>query len=172
MGIPVYVVVRTLHVVAAALWVGSGVFLASFLMPAMRRLGPQGAPVSENMAQHGMGLFLEISGGITVLSGLWLYWEFTQGLDGGITLSAPGVVFGLGGLCGIAASAVGGGIIGRSVKRARQLGADVAGMGDGSERSARVATIARLRRRTAVATKCDAVLLVVALILMALGHYV
>lgn len=172
MGIPVYVVVRTLHVLVAALWVGSGVFLAAFLMPTIRRLGPQAAPVSEGIAQRGMGLFLELTGGVTILSGLWLYWEFTQGLDPAISFSAPGITFGLGGLFGIAASIVGGGIIGRSVKRARQLGATVAVMADGPEKSAHVATMARLRRRVALATRCDAILLVVALILMALGHYV
>lgn len=171
MDLSVFVVLRALHILVAALWVGAGIFLTAFLMPVMRRLGPHGAPVMAAMAQRRMGPFMAAIGALTVLSGLWLYWIYTRGLDAGIALSAPGIMLGLGGLAGILAAILGGAVIGRSVERIRQLGTQLRDMPDGAPKLAQQDALVRLHRRAALASKCDATLLVVALLLMALGHY-
>ena len=167
----IFVTVRALHILVAALWVGAGLFLTLFLMPTLRQLGTGGHPVHAGLERRGMGGFMAVVAMLTLLSGVWLYWEMTSGFDRGVISSNRGIMFGLGGLAGLLAAIIGGAVIGRGLRQIHELDRRVAGLADGAERDAHLQMLAGLRRRTARASQCDAVLLVAALLLMALGHY-
>lgn len=164
-----YLWLRTLHIVIAALWVGSATLLTAFVGPTLRRT-PNGGEIMGGMMQRHFGLFMAAIGMITVLSGLWLYWSFTEGFSRSLVLSGPGIVFGIGGIAGVIAALVGGGIIGRHSARTVALARQMAQMPDGPDREAQAATISALTKRVAVASKVDAVMLLLALVLMSLGH--
>jgi len=168
----VFIAVRVLHVLCAALWLGASVFGSVFLLPVLQQAGPNAAMVMAGLARRGLASFMSGVGGVTVLSGLWLYWRFTDGFDPGLSASMAGRVFGTGGLLGIAAAVIGGSIVGRSAQSATTLGAKAAGLPEGAERAALLAEIQRLRLRMVKFGDVVTVLLVVAIVLMAMGHYV
>ena len=167
-----YAGVRVLHILFAAFWVGSAVFLTLYVTPAIRATGPQGAPVMAELMRRRMGGFIAAAAMLTVLSGLWMYWIFTNGFDGAIVAHGAGLALGIGGLCGIAAAVIGGAVIGRAAERAGALSQQVAQMPEGEERAATLQTVAALQRRVATFSRLAVVLLVAALVAMTIAHAV
>lgn len=167
-----YAGVRVLHILFAAFWVGSAVFLTLYVTPAIRATGPQGASVMAELMRRRMGGFIAAAAMLTVLSGLWMYWIFTNGFDGAIVAHGAGLALGIGGLCGIAAAVIGGAVIGRAAERAGALSQQVAQMPEGGERVATLQTVAALQRRVATFSRLAVVLLVAALIAMTIAHAV
>jgi hypothetical protein len=95
----------------------------------------------------------------------------TTGFDPSIVWSRGGMVFGIGGLCGLAALIIGGAIIGPGFARLAELAEQTSAMPE-TGRADYLQRLAALRRRTMLASKCALALIVIALVLMALGHYV
>ena len=156
--------VRALHIVVAAAWFGAAAFLTLYLMPALRTLGPQGGAVMGALEQRRFHVFMAANAGVTVLSGAWLYWTLTDGLQPGAVASRMGLVFGLGGVAGLAAAVIGGAVIGRGTRQLARLAAEA---GPGNPPSpAMLALQARLR----VASRLALALLFLALLAMTLGH--
>jgi len=116
--------------------------------------------------------FMASVAGTTVLTGLYLYWHFTDGFDPGISSTMGGRVFGLGGLLGITAAAIGGSLVARNLKKAGALMAQAAGQSDATARGQILAQAGQHRQRAHAAAKVVSVLLIVTIMLMALGHYV
>ena len=154
--------VRVLHILLAALWLGAGALLTLYLLPTLRRLGPAGQPTLRSLEGLGLSRFMGAIGGLTLLSGLSLYWTLTAGLNADAIRSPTGMVFGIGGLAGIGAGIVGGAVIGRSIRR---LNALEAGAAEGPEALA-------LHRRIATGSRLALALLLVAVVAMSLGHSV
>jgi len=163
---------RALHVLLGAIWLGTAVLMAFFLTPAVEEAGPEGGKVMMGIARRGMLTFIASVAGTTVLTGLWLYWHFTDGLDASIRESMGGRVFGLGGLLGLAAAVVGGSVVSRNVKKLMELGAQAAAATDAGARSQLMQQAAAARKRVATGGRIVAILLMVTIVLMALGHYV
>ncbi|MGH8125079.1 MAG: hypothetical protein ACREPK_04450 [Rhodanobacteraceae bacterium] len=165
-----YAGIRVLHILFAALWVGTTVFLTLYVSPAIRSLGPRGAPVMAELMRRRMGAFIASASLLTVLSGLWMYWVFTNGFSAQAMGHGAGLALGIGGLCGIVAAIVGGAIISRAAEGAGKLSREVAQMPEGSERVAVMQTVAVLQRRVTLFSRCDVVLLIAALIAMCIAH--
>ena len=168
----IYLSVRVLHVLCGALWLGGVVLISMFLMPALQQSGPEGGAIMGRMQKRGLVVFMSSISGVAILSGFWLYWRFTGGFDAAISASTAGKVFGTGGLLGLAAGIIGGAVVGRSAKKAAELGAKMATAPEGKDRAALTAEIGRLRQRMVTWGNLVIVLLVGALALMTIGHYV
>jgi uncharacterized membrane protein len=166
-----FLVVMTLHVLCAALWVGIAVFGAVFLTPAARDLGPDGMKIMLALRKRGFVAFVPIIATITVLSGFWLYWRFTAGFSPEVSRSHAGMTFGTGGILGLTALIIGGAVLSRSVVQAVRLATEAAGMPEGQERADRFARAAALRQRAASAGNVVAALVVTAMILMVIARY-
>lgn len=166
-----YVVLRVLHILVAALWVGAAGLLAMVVMPAVGDAGAAGGPFLASLHRRKLHVFMAASALLTVLSGIWLYWVLTTGFDPAIVWSRGGMAFGIGGLCGLLALIVGGGIIGPGFARLAAWTEQTDAMPD-AQRDAHVQRLEAIRRRTLLASKCALALIVVALVLMASGHYV
>ena len=154
--------VRTLHILFAASWFGAAAVLTLYLLPVLRQLGPAGETTLQGLTGRGLHRFMAASSGVTVLSGLWLYWTLTAGFSASAMSSTAGMVFGLGGLAGVLAAMLGGGVIGRNIKRIEALSTS----GD----PAAQAQVASLHQRIAMASRLALSLLAFALLAMALGH--
>lgn len=167
-----FLTVRVLHVLLAALWVGAAVFLTFVLMPAVRQIGPAGGQVMVTLTRRGLNTFMAVLGGTTVVTGIWLYWRFTSGFDPALSASRAGMAFGIGGAAGFLAAAVGGGVVGRGAKQMSVLMEKAASLPEGPERAAAMQAMAPLRAKLTNGSVALVVLLVFALALMALGHYI
>ena len=153
--------VRMLHILFAASWFGAAAFLTLYLLPAVRQIGPPGGATMQALTARGFHRFMAANSGLTVLSGLWLYWTLTAGFAAPALASSSSIVFGLGGLAGLLAAVTGGAVIGRSLSRIEALATDM---------PSNQALVAGLQRRVALESKVALALLAIALVAMALGH--
>jgi hypothetical protein len=165
-----YLTIRALHVLLGALWFGFAVLLAFFLMPAMEEAGPGGAKVAAGLERHRLMVAFASIAGLTVLSGIWLYWRYTAGFNPAISRTHAGMAFGLGGVLGIIAAILGGSVVGRSMKRAGALAASAATAPE-ADRGPLLAQAAAFRARARTSAKLLAILLAITIILMATAAY-
>jgi hypothetical protein len=168
----IFLSMRALHVVCAALWLGSTAMLGLFVMPAIDRLGANAGAVMTNLQKTGLNAFMGSIGGLTVLSGFYLYWHFTAGFDPTLSGSAEGICFGVGGLLGLGAAIVGGSVVGRGARSLAAAGAELAATTEASARTALLADIERLRAQVKTFGHLVMTMLLIAMILMSVAHYV
>lgn len=81
-------------------------------------------------------------------------------------------MFGIGGVAGILAGGVGGGVIGRGAAQLHAMGGRLASVGEGAERAALLQQMGAIQRRMAIGGKVLILLQAIALAMMAIGHYV
>lgn len=172
MSTVVFLFLRVLHVLLGAVWVGSTVFLTLRLMPAIENSGPAGGQVMVSLNRNGVTAFFASIGGTTVLTGIYLYWRFTGGFDPAISAGHAGMAFGLGGVAGILALILGGAVVGRSSKRIVDVMEQVVKLPDGPQKGALLQEANGLRQKLKTFGSIVMVLQVIAVCLMALGHYI
>ena len=171
MSAMVFVGVRVLHVVMAAIWFGSTVFVSTLLTPVVEASGPSGGQVMMGISKRGINAYMGVLGGTTVLTGVFLLWRFLGGF-GAIGSSHAALAFTIGGIAGILAGVIGGSIVGRSANRAAALLGQAAGMSDGPAKAALLQLVSPLRQRVKLGSRAVIALQMIALILMTIGHYV
>ena len=166
-----FLLLRAAHVLLAAIWVGATVFTTMLLMPAVQDSGPAGGQVVGALMRRKMPAFMAALGGTTVLTGLYLYYRFTGGFDPALSGSMGARVFGAGGLAGILALIIGGAVISRGTKKLAALGDRLPGTPE-AQRGAVIAEMNDARKRVATFSRIVIALQVIAVVLMAIGHYV
>jgi hypothetical protein len=168
---PLVLLLRLVHVLAGAIWVGMAVFASFYLTPAIQEVGPDGGKVMAALQRRGVMVVMPLLALGTLVSGFWLYWRDSMGLQPGWAGSATGIGFGAGGLFALAAWVVGMAVLRPSMMRAVALGQGLAGSLPEAERASRAEEIARLRGRSAAAGRIVAVFLLLATALMAVARY-
>jgi len=101
---------RLIHILAGIFWVGATIFLAAFLLPAARAVGPSAGPLMTQLMQgQKLQRWINIAMTLAILAGFALYGMDTR-LSGGANFgrSAAGMTYFLGALLAIAASGVSG----------------------------------------------------------------
>jgi hypothetical protein len=167
-----YLVLRVVHIVCGALWLGVTVFLAWLLMPALEESGPAGRTLVAALFRRGLPVFIPIVASLSIVSGVWLYWRYTAGFSPAISRTHGAMMYGAGGLVAIVAYVVGAAVTGRSVARARTLGEQADAMAAGSRRDAVIQMAARLNRRARATGRLVSILLLLTLALMSLALFV
>ena len=124
------------------------------------------------LVRRGMVKYMASIGGLTVVTGVYLFWRFTGGFDPAVSASRAGMAFSVGALTGLIALVLGGSMIGASAKKLVALGAQAATMKEGPERAAVMNTMDSLRARMSTFGKIVLVLLFISMVTMALGHYI
>ena len=114
------------------------------------------------LMQRRFHVFMAANAMLTVLSGAWMYWTLTGGLQPAAIGSHDGLVYGLGGLAGLLAAVIGATVVGRSSKQLAAL----AGAGGPPD----AAQVVRLQARVRAGSRLALTLMFVALLAMTLGH--
>ncbi len=172
MSVLLFLTIRVLHVVLAGAWLGGVALMTLYLGPTVEQLGPAGAPVMTGLVRRGLHTYMASIGGLTVVTGIYLFWRFTGGFDPAISASHAGRAFGLGALTGLIALILGGSMVGASVKKLAAIAARMPSLPEGPERAAAVARMTALRGRIATFSRVVLALLVISMAAMALGHYI
>lgn len=167
-----FLTIRVVHVLLAALWLGSVGLMVLFVMPANRETGPAAAPLMGAIARRGLNGFMGAVGGVTVLTGIYLYWRFTGGFAPQLSATRSAMVFGTGGIAGILAVIISGAVVGRNAARMGALGGKAMAVPEGSERAGLMTQSAAARDRALAGARIVLVLQMIALGCMAIGHYV
>jgi uncharacterized membrane protein len=163
--------VRVLHIMFGAMWLGAAVFVSLLLVPAMRDAGPDAGKVMLGLGKRRIDLFIGSISGLTVLTGLWLYWRYTDGFNPAFIRSAGAHIFATGGALGVLAAVLAGSVVVKNMKRAIALLKEIEKT-DAAARPALMARIAQHRQKAGTGGRIVMVLLLITITLMALGHYV
>lgn len=167
-----FLLLRAVHVLFAAVWLGMTAFVGIFLMPSMQEAGPGAGPVMAGIMRRKFPVVMASLGGTVVLTGIYLYWRFTGGFDPALSSSRSAMVFGTGGTAGLLAFIIGGSMVARNAKKMAELSAKLPSMPEGPERAAVASQVEAARARVKKFTPIVLVLQMIALAAMAIGHYV
>jgi hypothetical protein len=168
---PLVIVLRFVHVVAGAIWVGMVVFTTFFLMPAIQEVGPDGGKVMAAVQRRGLMTVMPILALGALISGIWLYLRAAAGMHAEFARSPVGMAFGLGGLAAIAAWVLGVAVLRPSMLKAMALGQSLGPSASAEERQSVMAEAQRLRARAAAASRATAYLLLFSVAAMAVARY-
>ena len=167
-------VLRLVHILAGIFWVGATLFLAAFLLPAARDVGPSaGALMSQLMERRRLQFWINVAMTLAILAGFALYAIDSRLSGGGFGRSATGITLAIGALLAIAAAGVGGAIgkptgrklgeIARRLQEAQRAG--------GPPPADLVAEAQPLQRKMASALTIMSWLLVLSATTMAIARY-
>ena len=168
---PLVIILRFIHVVSGAVWVGMVVFTTFFLMPAVAEAGPDGGKVMAGVQRRGVMTLMPILAIATLLSGLWLYVRAAAGMHAEFARSPVGMAYGLGGLAAMLGWLVGMIVLRPSMLKAMALAQSLGPSTSADERQRVTAEAQRLRTRAAAASRATAWLLLIAVTAMAVARY-
>ena len=163
------IVLRVVHVLGAIFWLGSGLFTAFFLMPAMTKAGPAVAgPVMAGLQQRRLMTILPIVALLTMLSGIRLMMIVSAGNPQWFA-SPMGRTFSISGALAIVSFLIGI-LIGRpAMVRMGKL--SQSRVPDGASKEAPAAEIRSLQRRAMWSAQTALWLLILAAAGMAVARY-
>lgn len=162
----ILIVLRLVHIVAGAFWVGSALMLALVILPGLRKAGP-GSERHLPMAKISQAMGL--SSMLTALAGLLLYVLISRLALGWVT-SSFGLILTLGSLAGLAAWLLGLLSTGPTAKKLGALGGQVQATG-GPPTPDQAAELGRLQAKLARSSTWSTILASAALALMAVARY-
>ena len=169
---PTLLILRVIHVVIGVCWVGAIVFVAAFLLPALRAAGSAAAPVMAQLTQvQKMPNHLVGMGILTLLSGTALFWNDSAGFNESWMQTGPGRTFSVGGTLGVIALLMG---LMINVPTSRKLGAMSGAVqkAGGVPTAEQAVEIARLQGRLYTVMRIAAVMLVLAAAAMSVARYI
>lgn len=165
-------VLRLVHILAGAVWVGAVLFVACFLMPAVRATGPAGGAVMGQLMQaRKLPQFMMAMAVLTLLSGFGLFYVLTGSTGFQWFTVGMGRAIGIGALLTLVAMAIGMAVNAPTAARLSKLTAGFQSAGrppTADEQAQSQALQARLGRAAVVV----ALLLVGAAACMAVARYV
>ncbi len=162
---------RTIHIFSAVAWVGGNFLLVLVISRGMRALGPEAGKFMGSMTGPGrMTQYLTITGVLTALSGLWMYWLVSGHLDHGWLTSGPGAVLTVGAVAGILAWLHGAFALGPIARRMGELSRQM-GESGGPPAPEHLEEMHLLRERQATNSVVSVIILSVALIGMSVAQY-
>ena len=168
---PLVIVLRIVHIVFGALWVGMMAFSVFFLMPAIQEVGPDGGKVMAAVQRRGLMTVMPILAIGALISGVWLYIRAGAGMPAEFGRSPVGMAFGLGGLAAIVAWLLGMAVLRPSMMKAMALAQSLGPSTGADERQRVMAEAQRMRARAASAGRMTAYLLLFAVTAMAVARY-
>lgn len=162
---------RVLHILIGAFWIGSGLVSIVFLVPALSDDGRLMGDVMGRMARRGYFTALAIVGLVTILTGLRLLWIVSDGFSAAYFARATGQAYGIG-----AAAAILGYLLAMFVSRptaarTAALAPQRAAAASDAERARIDEELARLRVRGSRASVVAVTLIVIATVTMAVARY-
>lgn len=166
----IMLVLRFVHIVSGVFWAGAVFLMVGFIFPAVRAAGPQAGPFMQEVARRRLPVFMNASGGLTILSGIIMYIGAVTMTDGAWLDTRTGMAFTVGAVATIIAGIIGGTVSGRGGRRLAKLGEAIKASG-GAPSPEQAAEMAAVQARMAKAMRVVAALLLVAVGSMATARY-
>lgn len=166
-----FLVLRLVHIVAGIVWVGSGIFAAFFLLPALaanRQLMPA---VMEALQKRRVFIIVPTAGLLTILAGIRLLWIDSAGFAESYMQTGPGRTFSIGGTAAIIALLLQVFVARPAGVKLGAIAARLAASPPAPERDSLNAQADRLRRRNGIATMAAVSFGLLAASAMAIARY-
>ena len=166
----IMVVLRFVHIVSGVFWAGAVFLMVGFIFPAVRASGPQAGRFMEEVGRRRLPVFMNIAGGLTMLSGIIMYVSAVTSTNGAWLDTRAGMGFTVGAVATIIAGIIGGTVSGRSGRRMAKIGEAIKASG-GVPSPEQTAELSAVQARMAKAMRVVAALLLVAVTSMATARY-
>jgi uncharacterized membrane protein len=164
------IVLRLLHILCGVFWAGAMLFVAAFLLPAVRDGGPGAGQVMGRIMARRYPQAIALAAILTVLTGLFMYWHDASISAGAFARSRSGMTYGLGGIAALVALVIGAAVVGPAALRLGKLGAEVQTRG-GPPSPEQASTLAAAQRRIGLGTNLAALFVAIAVLCMAVARY-
>ena len=126
-------VLRIIHIVAGAIWVGTGVAAAFYIFPVAKMLGKDGSRYLQTLVlKTRYERVFPIVAILTTVAGILLYERVSGGFSAEWMRSPSGMVLSIGAVFGLLAFGHGGAAIGRMTGNYKKLAETVASQSDGA----------------------------------------
>ena len=164
----VIAILRVIHIVFGAFWLGGAITVGFFLLPTVKATGAIGGQFAgQLMARTRLPTVITASGGIAILAGIILY----GGIWAGTGFSGPAMWYAIGGLIAIVVAILAGAIVRPAADKLGALGRTRASQSS-PPTAEQNAEREQLMSRMTTFTQLNAVLLVITIALMAIARYV
>jgi hypothetical protein len=161
-------IARLLHIGTGVIWAGTVITFARFVEPTVTEIG-QGGPFMQTLVRRGFSRFMTVVSLTGILSGAYLYWRVSGGLQGAWITSGFGLTLTVGAIAAIIAFALGPIFYTPTSKRISEISGAVGPTGPTPEQRAELASI---EHRLARLSTWSAILLGIATLCMAGARYV
>lgn len=162
---------RVVHVLGGLFWVGSALFNAIYLFPAMREAGPAAGAIMGSMRRRRLFLVLPLVALVTILAGVRLMWITSADFSAAYFQSARGSMFAWSGTAAIAAFVIAMALARPTAMKMGAMQQTLAKAQDDVERAKLAAGLQGLQRRNRVISFVVNALLIVAAAGMAAARY-
>jgi uncharacterized membrane protein len=167
----VLIVLRALHIVAGAFWIGAAFTTFGFLQPAMAKLGPDSQKFAEEvMSRRRLPMVILWSAIVAIAAGLILYWRDSGGLQLTWITSPSGVGFTIGAVAAIVAFILGPTVVLPNIAKLGVIGSRLAAEGR-PPRPEEAAEMTKVQETLKLAGRVVFVLLSIAVLCMATARY-
>jgi uncharacterized membrane protein len=166
-----FLVLRFVHIISGIVWVGSGVFVAFFLIPAVANNRQVMPPLMEGLQRRRVFIILPTAGLLTILAGVRLLWIDSAGFAESYMQTGPGRTFSIGGTAAIIALLLQVFVSRPAGVKLGAIAAQLAASPPANERERLGAEAERLRRRNAMATLATVLFGLLAASAMAVARY-
>ena len=164
------IVLRLLHIVFGAFWVGAALMLTYFISPSVQATQETGQKFFSHVLQKtNLTKTITISALISVIAGLALYWIRSDGFQTSWMASGQGIGFGLGGLAALIGLHYGF-LQGKRSTALAQLGQEIQSQGTPPS-ATQLETIQKLQGQLKTGGQINAISLLIASLLMATARY-
>jgi uncharacterized membrane protein len=162
---------RFLHIVSAIFWAGSVMYLALFIVPAVKALGPDGGKFMQQLSQtNKMPLIVTLAGTLTVVAGILLIERISGGFTPEWFGTPHGIIISIGATFAIIAYLTGIFVNKPTVERIAVIGKAAAEKG-GPPSPEQLAELQKLRSKLFSAINMTALLVLGAAIAMSIVRY-
>jgi uncharacterized membrane protein len=165
-----FVILRFIHIVFGAIWVGSVFALTLVVAPGMQALGLPLDPLMRALEHRKFSQMMMAIGGLSVLAGIILLYKLSSGFQPQFMSSPFGAGLSFGGLCAIVALVLGAPVQKPAAQNAQAIRADLAANPPKGD-DPRVGQVGALQRRIVTVGKLVAALLLLAVSAMAVARY-
>jgi uncharacterized membrane protein len=162
---------RLIHIVSGIFWAGATFYLAGFVMPAVTALGPDGGKFMQQLGKtNRLPLVMNIAGSLTVIGGILLIWEMSNGFEYDWFTTGSGMVFTTGGVLALIAYSIGISVNLPTLMKMNAIGKAIATAG-APPSAEQMQEMQKLRNRLFMATRVVAFLLMLTVIGMSIARY-
>lgn len=170
MELYIMIALRLIHIFSGVFWAGTAFFFISFLQPVVKASGPEGGKVMQRLALSRFPSAMPLIGGLTVLSGLAMYWFLSGGLQLRMIMTAPGLGYTLGGVAALIAFVIGIAVTVPATKGVAAVAKELMASGN-PPTPAQMSRIQGMQMKLATGALWNTIFLAVAVAMMAVARY-
>lgn len=139
------IILRLVHIFAGIFWVGSGLFMALVIVPAMRNMG--GGQLMQGILRYSnYHIIIGVAAILTTVAGLLMYAQLAATLGSGWMSSRQGIVLSIGAVAGLLAFGHGMVVLGKLTRQMRAVAMEINGPPTEAQRNILLPLQARMSR--------------------------